>query len=223
MSFFNEILLLFFKEIRLEIRSLFSFSGVLIYIFSIIFICYISISINNGYLNPIIWNSLFWIILLFISLYSISRKFSYENESRLLYYYSLVRPESMIFSKIFYNFFFLFFIFLLIYFLFTFFLGNPVIDYFIFILNLFFASISFSSLLTLTSSISSKSDNYNILMPTISMPIIIPILLLLIKISKNSLCNYDIVINLSYILILFFINLILIFLSYILFPYLWKN
>jgi len=103
MSFFNEILLLFFKEIRLEIRSLFSFSGVLIYIFSIIFICYISISINNGYLNPIIWNSLFWIILLFISLYSISRKFSYENESRLLYYYSLVRPESMIFSKIFYR------------------------------------------------------------------------------------------------------------------------
>jgi heme exporter protein B len=56
---------------------------------------------SNGY--KVVWNVLFWIIILFASVNAIAKSFMQESKSRLLYYYSIASPHAIILSKTFYN------------------------------------------------------------------------------------------------------------------------
>jgi heme exporter protein B len=95
------------KEIILEWRSKYAFNGILLYIVSTVFVCYISFNLNPGFKGsqgyPIVWNILFWIIMLFASVNAIAKSFLQESKSRLLYYYSIAHPQAIIISKTIYN------------------------------------------------------------------------------------------------------------------------
>ena len=88
---------LFKKEVKLEWRSKYAFNGVLLYIVSTVFICYISFSLSTGFkydkAYPIVWNVLFWIIMLFASVNAIAKSFMQESRGRLLYYYTIARSS----------------------------------------------------------------------------------------------------------------------------------
>eukprot|EP01037_Dinobryon_pediforme_P010206 gene10206-10276_t len=107
MQLVNQTWELLKKEILLEWRSKYAFNGVLLYIVSTVFICYISFNLNPGFGNTkgyaIVWNVLFWIIMLFASVNAIAKSFMQESRSRLLYYYSIASPQSVILSKTIYN------------------------------------------------------------------------------------------------------------------------
>jgi heme exporter protein B len=60
-------------------------------------------------------------------------------------------------------------------------------------------------------------------MAVLGFPIIIPMLLVIIKISKNSIDGLDREISYEPMLVLLAINLIAAALSYLLFPYLWRS
>src|SRR3982751_2680951 len=95
------------KEILLEWRSKYAFNGVLLYVVSTIFICFISFNLTPGFAGSngykIVWNVLFWIIILFASVNAIAKSFLQESKSRLLYYYSIASPHAIILSKTLYN------------------------------------------------------------------------------------------------------------------------
>jgi len=61
------------------------------------------------------------------------------------------------------------------------------------------------------------------LMAVLSFPILLPMLSMLIKLSKNAMDGLSIQSNYDEILVLLGIDLIVISLSYLLFPYLWKS
>src|SRR5262249_14031827 len=102
-------------------------------------------------------------------------------------------------------------------------LGNPVQDLKLFIANLLLASIGFSSVLTLISGIASKANNSSTLMAILSMPVLMPMLLMVIKISKNAIDGLAWSVSMNSILVLAAINVMLGSISYILFPYLWRS
>jgi heme exporter protein B len=60
-------------------------------------------------------------------------------------------------------------------------------------------------------------------MAILSFPIIIPILMMAIRISKNALDGLDISVSVDKLLMLLAINAIVAVTGYILFPYLWKS
>src|ERR1700704_1354647 len=107
MQLINQTWYLFKKEVVLEWRSKYAFNGVLLYVVSTVFICYISFSLTPGFTGtrsyPIVWNVLFWIIMLFASVNAIAKSFMQESKSRLLYYYSIASPQAIILSKTIYN------------------------------------------------------------------------------------------------------------------------
>src|SRR5476651_2551114 len=107
MQLFNQTLNLIKKEIVLEWRSKYAFNGVLLYVVSTVFICYISFNLNPGFTGssgyPVVWNVLFWIIMLFASVNAIAKSFIQESKSRLLYYYTIASPRAIILSKTVYN------------------------------------------------------------------------------------------------------------------------
>jgi heme exporter protein B len=99
----NEIRLLVRKEIQLEWRQKYAMHGLLLYLASTVFVCYLSFKAKQQAIHPITWNTLFWIILLFIAINAIGKSFTQESAQRNLFYYTIASPEAIIFSKITYN------------------------------------------------------------------------------------------------------------------------
>jgi heme exporter protein B len=217
----KEIKTLIFKDLQLEWRQKYAINGMLLYIVSTIYICYMSFKSNE--INAITWNTLFWIIILFTAITSISKSFIQDREGRLLYLYTLVSAESIIISKIIYNTLLLTVLSSLGFAFYSIIMSNPVEDNLMYYFSIIFGSIGFASTLTLVASIASKSENSAMLMAILSFPIIIPLLLLILKVSKNAMDGLDRSTSYDELLILTAIDAIVIVLSVILFPYLWRS
>jgi heme exporter protein B len=84
-------------------------------------------------------------------------------------------------------------------------------------------STGFSSVFTLVSAIASRSRQSGTLMAILGFPVVIPMLLVLIRFSKNAVDGLDHSIQQPYIIALVAIQAIVIALAWVLFPYLWKE
>jgi heme exporter protein B len=153
----------------------------------------------------------------------VAKSFVQEQQGRQLYYYMIASPESIILSKIGYNAALTLLLALLGYGVFSVVLGNPVQDQGLFLLNLVLGAVGFSASLTMVSGIASKAGNNATLMAILSFPVIIPILLMAIRISKNALDGLDWSVSYDKVLTLFAINILVTATAYLLFPYLWRS
>lgn len=211
------------KEVLLEWRQRYAINGILLYLVSTIFICYLSFNVKANQLNPVTWNALFWIILLFTAINAVAKSFIQEKEGKFLYYYWLIKPQTLIVARICYNAVLMLVLAFMGFVMYSLVLGNPIHDPLLFVFNLFMAAISFSSALTMISAIASKANNNQTLMAILGFPVILPMLLMIIKISKNALDGIERSASYNEMLTLLAINLIVGAVSYLLFPYLWRS
>ncbi len=225
------------KEVLLEWRSKYAFNGVLLYVVSTVFICYISFNLTPGFAQlgivrpgetvgdgyKIVWNVLFWIIILFASVNAIAKSFMQESRSRLLYYYTIASPQAIILSKTIYNILLMSLLSVLALVVYVLFFPNSVGNPLLYFLTVILGSISFSTTFTMISAIASKAGNNGTLMSILSFPVVIPIILVLIRLSKNAMDGIDQSLSYSHIGALSAINAIVIATSLLLFPYLWRD
>ncbi len=211
------------KEFLLEWRQRYALNGMLLYIVGAVFVCYLSFNARRGQLTPIVWNTLFWIILLFTAINAIAKSFVQERAGRQLYYYTLTSPQLIILSKILYNTALMLVLALLGFSVYAFVLGNPVKDVPLYVLTLVLGAVGFAASLTLVSGIASKAENPATLMAVLSFPIILPLLLMLLKVSKNALDGLDRSVSWNEIGTVLAIDAIVITLSWLLFPFLWRS
>jgi heme exporter protein B len=214
---------LLLKEFQLELRRKSVLSGLALYLISTIFICYLTFSLRNNQITPLVWSALFWIIILFTAVSTVAKSFIGEKKGKEIYYYSIVKPEAVILSKIIYNFILCALLSFTGLVLFILFLKNPIQDLFLFVLLLLLTSFGLSSALTLLSGIAAKANNSSILMSILGFPAVLSILLMAIKISKNSIDGLDRSVSWDDLLVLAAINCISTALSYLLFPYIWRS
>lgn len=211
---------LIIKDVMLEWKQKYAINGILLYIISTIFLCSLAF---EGLLEPRTWNALFWVVLLFAAVNAISKSFVQESQGRQLYYYSLADPQSIILGKIIYNIFLMIVLSVLFFIIFSLFLGNFVQNQLLFFVSYFLGGIGLASLFTMISAIASRTSNNFSLMAILGFPIILPLLLILIKISKKALTTPDWEGTAGLIFSLAGLNLIIIILAYLLFPYLWRD
>lgn len=214
---------LFQKEFILELRRKSAISGLALYLFSTAFICYLTFSLRQNLITPLVWSALFWITILFTAVNTVAKSFIGEKKGKDIYYYSIASPESIIISKIIYNFILCTLLSFTGFILFILFLNNPVVDLFLFSITILLTSLGFASSLTMLSGIAAKANNSSILMAVLSFPIIISILLLAIKVTKNCIDALDRSISWDEILTLLAINCLVTAVSYLLFPYIWRS
>lgn len=217
------IITLFQKELTLELRQKSVAAGLVIYLFSTAFICYLTFRLRENLVTPLVWAALFWITILFTVINSIAKSFIGERRGREIYYYSIAKPANIIISKISYNFLLatvLSFSGLLLFYIF---LGMPIEDVSIFALTILLTSLGFAASLTLLSSISAKASNSSILMAVLSFPVVISILLVAIKVSKNCIDGLGWDASWDELLTLAAINCLVSAMSYLLFPYIWRS
>jgi heme exporter protein B len=220
---FREIRYLLYKELVLEWRERYALNGILLYVVSTVMVCYLSFSVKQSALNPPTWNALFWIIMLFSATNAVAKSFQQERRGRLLYYYTLASPEAIILSKIIYNSLLLSLLSFITLVVYSVLLDNPVQDLWLFSVGLLLGSMGLAGTLTLVAGIASKVENNATLMAVLSFPIVLPLLLMLIKLSRNALDGLDNTISYDEIGVLFSLNVMVITLSYLLFPYLWRS
>lgn len=218
----REILILLGKELRLEWRRKYAFNGILLYIVATVFVAYLSFNLKKSQLSPLTWNALFWIILLFTAISAIAKSFVQEPESRHYYYYQLVRPESVIISKILYNSLLMIVMSAIGLLIYVILLGNPVQDMSFFLLDVALGSMGFAAALTLVSAIAAKAHSSGTLMAVLGFPVVLPMIMLLIKVSKNAIDGLARSQSHDELLMLGGINLIVLAVSFLLFPFLWK-
>ncbi len=220
MDLLNQVKFLIRKEIMLEWRSKYALNGILLYVVSTVFVCYLAF---RDITSPPTWNALFWIIMLFASVNAITKSFIQESKGRQLYYYTITSPQAIIISKIIYNIFLMLLLSVIALGFYTLvfknLLGDPLFYFFAVLLG----SISFASVFTMISGIASKANNVGGLMAILSFPVIIPLLVVLIKLSKNAMDGLDRSVSYDEIGVLIAINIIVITTSLLLFPYLWKD
>ena len=211
------------KEILIEWRMKYALSGMILYLLSSVFLGYITFNMGRVQISVTTWNVLFWIIMLFVATNSTAKSFIQERKEELLYYYTIASPQSIIISKILFNCLLMSFLVLAGFVIYAVLLGNPVDDLGLFLFNLLLGSIGFSTSFTMISSIASKASNSGTLMAVLGFPIIIPMLLLLVKISKNAIDGLDKRASFDEITTLLAIIIIAISTSILLFPYLWRS
>ena len=161
--------------------------------------------------------------MLFTSVNTVAKSFIDEKKGKEIYYYSIASPESIVVSKIIYNFLLCLLLAFTGYVLFIIFLRNPIEDVMIFVLTMILTCLGFATSLTLLSGIASKANNSNILMAVLSFPIIMSILLMAIKVTKNCIDDLDRSASMDELMTLGAINLLSAAVSYLLFPYIWRS
>lgn len=220
---FTEVSLLLRKELVLEFRQKYAFNGIILYLASTIFICYLSFNLQPGQLQPITWNALFWIIILFTAVSAVAKSFLQESPGRLMYYYTLASARSIIISKMIYYTGLLITLGVVGYLIYSLVLGNPVLNPWLFLINIVIGAAGLASTLTLISSVAAKAQNNQTLLAVLGLPVLIPIILMTIKISKNALdglswsASYDEIITLTA------VDAIVATLAILLFPYIWRS
>ena len=207
------------KEFLLEWRQRYALGGIVLYVVSTVFVVYVSFQT----IKAPVWNALFWIINLFAAVNAVAKSFVQENGKRQLYYYTLAHPTALILSKIVYNTLLLFGLSVLAMATMQVFAGNYLVEPQVFWVAMTLGSLGFGIAFTFISAIAAKANNSGTLMAILSLPFILPILLLLIKLSQFALLNHIQHFPYQDFGLLLLLNVIMVALAIVLFPYLWRE
>ncbi|MEM9992097.1 MAG: heme exporter protein CcmB [Bacteroidota bacterium] len=206
------------KELTLEWKQKYALSGILLYVCSTVFVVYLA----SSEMNASVWNSFFWVIVIFAAVNAIAKSFIQESGSRQLYYYQLVSPYAVVVSKIIYNTLVLWLLSGLAYLMFALFHPSPVEYGGKFLLAILLGGLGFSVTLTFVAAIAARASNGSTLTAILGFPILLPILVAIISISRNALVLRMGSIQGS-INMLVAIDLLLLAAALALFPYLWRD
>ena len=217
-SSIRQIWSLFKKDLLLEIRQQYSFYGIILYVGATIFVLYMAMDAPESR----VWNGLFWVIQLFICINAVAKSFLQESRGRMLYYQSITSPQNFILSKLLFNSLLMLVMSSLSLLLFVWFLGNPVEKFLTFLGLVFLGGWGLSLVFSFLAAIAAKAQQNAAIMAILGFPLIIPQLIMLMKIS-NSVFSQSGPAIAGTVLLLVIMNFLIIILSIILFPFLWKD
>jgi heme exporter protein B len=214
------ILTLLRKDFLLELRQQHTFFGILLYVASTIFVLYLAM----GQPESTVYNGIFWMIQLFVCVNAVAKSFLQESKGRMLYFFSITSPVSFIIGKLIYSTVVMLLMVLVSLLLFRVLLGNPISNYLQFIGIACLGGISLSLVFTLMAAIAAKAQQNAAVMAILGFPLIIPQLLLLMRLSRSAFGEvFREGALLQITLLLIALDILVIVLAIVLFPFLWKD
>ncbi len=213
------IITLLKKDVLLEIRQQYTLYGILLYVASTVFVLYLAM----GQPEAAVWNGLFWMIQLFICVNAVAKSFLQESSGRMLYYYSIAGARDFILAKLIFNAILMMVMSLVSLLLFRLLMGDPLEHPWKFVFTVCLGGTSFSVVFTFLAAIAARARQNAALIAILGFPLIIPQVLLLMRVSSTAFAD---VIQAGYLqmnLLLAGLDLLVVVLALILFPFLWKD
>lgn len=217
------ILYLIKHEARLEFRQKHTLAGIALFALAAVYLSYQAFQRAD---DSHVWNALLWLILLFTAFSAIGKSFSGQRHGLRLYLYTTVSPQEFIVARLVYNMFLMWALGVFTFIVFTLFLGSSTLNsdtLLMYFLGLTAGNLGFATLLTLISAIAAQSESGIGLTAVLGLPIVIPLILILNRYSTQVLDGVPFSengMNLGFLLLLTFGMFVL---SYLLFPYLWRD
>jgi heme exporter protein B len=208
------------KEITSDLRNPYTLAGSGLFLLSSLFVCYIAAKRINVVAT---WVALFWIIILFTSFNAVAKSFVSETRERMLYFYTLHHPGQFIASKMIYNGLVLIVLSSVAAFVYSTLFSMEINDLALFAYGVVFGASGISFVLSMLSTIASKAGRNLTLLAVLGLPILLPIILVAITLTKNAVDGIDWSVQWKYAFVLFALNVVCLALSLVLFPYLWRE
>lgn len=216
---FKQFYTLLKKEFVLELRQKYAIGGIMLYVAASSMLVFLSM----GTLEAKLWITFYWLLMLFAAVNAIAKSFTNDAGDKQLYLYQLANPQVVLLAKIMYNFLLLLLMAAIGLLVFIVLFNNPIVDYNIFTTVFFLGVLSFSVLFTVMSAIAAQSGGSAIIMPIISFPVIVPIFVLLLKLSNASVTNFGTLNYYKDVFSVLAINVAILSVSFLLFPYIWRD
>ncbi len=207
------------KDVLIEWRQKHTLFGVLLYVGGTVFVVYMM----NGQPEAKIWNALFWLTQLFVAVNSVAKSFLQEPPHRFRYYYSIVGPVHFMLAKMVYSIILMLVMNLVSLLLFSILLGWPLTNGLLFILISSVGSLSLSAVYTFLSAIAARAQQNSALMAILGFPLVTPLLLILSKLAVVALSPVYTTGWGSLAMVLVGLDVLIIALGVILFPFLWQE
>ncbi len=218
MNSIKQISALFRKDLLLELRQSYTLYGVLLYVGATIFVLYMAIT------NPSqsVWNGLFWVIQLFVCINAVAKSFLQESRGRMLYYQSIVSAQNFVLAKLLFNSLLMLLMTGVSLLVFVLFFGNPLLRTLPFVGVALLGGWSLSLVFSFLAAIAAKAQQNAAIMAILGFPLIIPQLLMLMQVSNAFFTTQPVPVG-NTIMLLAVIDVFVVVLATILFPFLWKD
>jgi heme exporter protein B len=219
MLYLNQILTLLKKDLLLEWRQKHTFFGVVLYVGCTVFVLFMM----TGQPESRIWNALFWVAQLFVTVNTVAKSFLQEGISRMRYYFILVTPLQYILAKMIYSTVMMLFMMFISLLLFNLLLGSPIQNKSTFIIVCCLGASSLSLLFTFLSAIAAQARQNAALMAILGFPIAIPLLMVLSNLALGAVSSVlqEGWAGMAWMMV--GMDVLIIGLAMVLFPFLWKE
>lgn len=215
----HTIISLIKKDLLLEWRQKHTFFSVLLYVGCTVFVIYMMM----GQPEANVWNALFWIAQLFVTVNTVSKSFLQDNVTRNRYYFTLVPPVKYILAKMIYSVVIMILMSFISLALFYVLLGNVLIRPGLFVSVMCLGASCLSILFTFLSAIAAQARQNTALMAILGFPIAIVILMVLSKMTNIAVSEMLQENWWQLLLLMGIMNILIMGVGLILFPFLWKE
>jgi len=218
----HSILLVFLKDVKQELRSKAAINSILL--FAIVTLTAVSFSIGTFTITEDILAALLWIIILFSSMSGFSHVFLKEEEAHTADTLKLIsRPNDVFLGKFLFNLALLSVVVCIVVPLFVAVFNFEIYNVGLFILNLVLGTIALSAGGTIVASLIAKASSRGALFSVLAFPILLPVLILGITITRVAFKEDQVGIFVPEIQALFAYCVIVITVSVMLFEFIWND
>ena len=219
----NTLLALLRKELLLEWRQKHALAGVILYVLATVFVCYLGFQRLESAKT---WGVLLWVTGVFTAFNAMQKTFASESAGTQLFLYTLAHPRFIILAKAIYNAVFIALLNLVSVLFFMLFFGTEVlqsVDWPQFLMGLVLGSTGLGLALTFVAGIAFKSEGGVGLVAILGFPVIMPLLITIVRHTTAALDGASATQNGLNLMVLLVLNVVSFVLSYVLFPYLWRE
>lgn len=214
---------LFEKDVRSELRTRYSINSLAMFI--IVTISVILFSVGSEKITPFLTGGMFWVIVFFTAMSGLSRAFVSEEERGTVMTLQLIaNPDTVLGGKMLFNLVLIFtmnFVTLILYAAVfdSFIIKN--LDIFLMLFILGSTGIAISS--TIIAAIISKAGSKGTLYPVLSFPILLPLMLMLIDLTKSCMDGTTFADTQIELFFLLCYDILMATASFLLFDFIWKD
>lgn len=214
---------LFKKDLHSELRTRYAINALVMFI--LVTISVILFSIGSEKISETLTGGLFWVVIFFSAMSGLSRAFvSEEERGTTLTLHLIASPNTVFSGKLLFNLILVFAMNIVIALLYSMLFDSFVIRNFqLFLLAFVLGNIGIAAASTIIAAIIAKTGSKGTLYPVLSFPILLPLILILLELTKFAIDGTVIGEALVELTVLVCYNVVILTASYLLFDFIWKD
>ncbi|HEX2960869.1 MAG: heme exporter protein CcmB [Bacteroidota bacterium] len=214
---------LFKKDLHSELRTRYAINALVMFI--LVTISVILFSIGSEKISETLTGGLFWVVIFFSAMSGLSRAFvSEEERGTVLTLHLIASPNTVFSGKLLFNLILVFAMNLVIALLYSALFDSFIIRNFaLFLLAFVLGNIGIAAASTIIAAIIAKTGSKGTLYPVLSFPILLPLILILLELTKFAIDGTVIGESMVELTVLVCYDVVILTASYLLFDFIWKD